>query len=206
VILSGGDLLAYAGALGLLVVTPGPVVAAIVARAVSAGFRAAWPLAAGVFVGDLLWPLLAMLGLGAIVQVHAEALVALRWFGAGLLGWMGWRLVRGRGGVPQPGALAGGAAGRPAFLAGLLVIAGNPKAILFYLGVLPAFFAIDRFGAADIVAVCLLSGLVPFLGNLAWALLAGRARAFLRSPRAVAGVNTGAGLALIGVGAAILLS
>ena len=57
--LTGVDLLLYAGALFVLFLTPGPVWVAMVARALSGGFGAAWPLALGVVIGDVLWPLLA---------------------------------------------------------------------------------------------------------------------------------------------------
>ena len=66
VTLGGGQLLAYAGALALLVATPGPVVAALIARAATGGVRGAVPLAAGVAVGDVVWPLFAMLGIGVV--------------------------------------------------------------------------------------------------------------------------------------------
>lgn len=56
------DLLRYGVALAILVATPGPVVVATVARTLSGGMRAAMPLAAGVAVGDVLWPLLAIFG------------------------------------------------------------------------------------------------------------------------------------------------
>ena len=49
------DLLLYCGALLILFLTPGPVWLAIMARALSGGFSAAWPLALGVSIGDMLW-------------------------------------------------------------------------------------------------------------------------------------------------------
>ena len=54
------DLLLYCGALVILFLTPGPVWLAIMARALSGGFGAAWPLALGVAIGDMLWPLVAV--------------------------------------------------------------------------------------------------------------------------------------------------
>ena len=54
---SAAQLAAYAGALAVLVATPGPVVAALIARSATGGVRAAVPLAAGVAVGDVVWPL-----------------------------------------------------------------------------------------------------------------------------------------------------
>ena len=46
--LTPADLLLYCGALLILFLTPGPVWLAMMARALSGGFQAAWPLALGV--------------------------------------------------------------------------------------------------------------------------------------------------------------
>ena len=67
--ITSGDLLLYMGALVILFVTPGPVWLALMARALSGGFSAAWPLALGVAVGDILWPLVAVLGITWILSV-----------------------------------------------------------------------------------------------------------------------------------------
>jgi threonine/homoserine/homoserine lactone efflux protein len=196
-----GALLAYAGALALLVITPGPVVAALIARAATGGVGAAVPLAAGVAVGDVAWPLLAMLGIGVIAGVWADFLVALRFGGAAMLVWMGVSLAR------KAEALPAGMAARESaftgFTAGLMVIAGNPKAILFYLGVLPGFFDFRTLTPADMALICLVSVLVPFAGNLAWAALFARARRWLADPAAMRRTHVAAGLALVAVGVAI---
>ncbi|HPG23755.1 MAG TPA: LysE family translocator [Amaricoccus sp.] len=200
-------LLPYAGALALLVATPGPVVAALIARAATGGVAASVPLAAGVAVGDVLWPLAAMLGIGVVAGVWADALVLLRYLGAVILVWMGVQLVR-KAEAAARRATGGGLAresGWAGFTAGLLVIAGNPKAILFYLGVLPGFFDMTSLTAADVVVICLVSALVPFLGNLAWAAVFARARILLADPVAMRRVHVAAGLALVGVGVAIAL-
>ena len=134
------QLLLYAGALVILFFTPGPVWVALTARALSGGFRQAWPLAVGVTVGDFLWPLLAILGVTWLVSVWGGFLEALKWVAAGIFLWMGWLLIRHAGApiasdgrLTRPGMWAG-------FAAGVAVIIGNPKAILFYMGVLPGFF------------------------------------------------------------------
>jgi threonine/homoserine/homoserine lactone efflux protein len=200
-----GELLPYAGALALLVATPGPVVAALIARAATGGVAGAVPLAAGVAVGDALWPLLAVLGIGVAAGVWADMLVVLRVFGAAVLVWMGLNLVRDAEAAALR-ASAGGVVARrgwEGFAAGLAVIAGNPKAILFYLGILPGFFDIGVLTPADIAVICLVSALVPFLGNLTWAALFARARAWLADPVAMRRTHVAAGVALIGVGVAV---
>ena len=193
----------YAGALLLLFVTPGPVWVALTARALTGGFRQAWPLAVGVTVGDVLWPLLAILGVTWVASVWGGFLGALKWVAAGIFLWMGWLLIRhaGRpiptdGRLTRPGMWAG-------FAAGVAVIVGNPKAILFYMGVLPGFFDLRTVTAPDIAAICMLSMAIPLVGNLSLALMIDRARRLLKSPAALARVNRVAGGLLILVGLAI---
>ncbi len=200
------DLTFYAGALLVLFLTPGPVWVALVARALSGGFGAAWPLAVGVVIGDALWPLAAIFGLSWIVSVYGGFMDLLRWVAAGTFVVMGWLLIRHAGRslgsdsrLTRPGRWAG-------FLAGVAVIVGNPKAILFYMGVLPGFFDISRINGADIAAIIALSMVIPLLGNLAFALSIDRARRLLTSPAALARTNRIAGALLIGVGAVIALS
>ncbi|MSU90484.1 LysE family translocator [Rhodobacteraceae bacterium 2CG4] len=196
----------YAGALFILFLTPGPVWVALIARALAAGFHGAWPLALGVVVGDVLWPLLAVFGVGFIVSVYGDALAALRIAGAVIFVVMGLGLIRGRhrtigenSALTAPGIWAG-------FTAGVLVILGNPKAILFYMGVLPGFFDLSAITGWDIAAICLISALVPLAGNLLLAVFLGRVRAILSSPAARARLNLGAGVTLILVGFAIALT
>ena len=61
------DLALYAGALFILFLTPGPVWVAVAARTLAGGFHSAWPLALGVVIGDMIWPLIAILGVTWLV-------------------------------------------------------------------------------------------------------------------------------------------
>lgn len=160
------DILLYAGALVILFLTPGPVWVALIARTLSGGFQAAWPLALGVVVGDVLWPFLAILGVSWIISVYGGFLVALKWVACATFLIMGWLVLRNANKtiasdsrLTRPGMWAG-------FLAGLAVILGNPKAILFYMGMLPGFFDLTTLTGVDIAIICLVSFIVPLLGNL----------------------------------------
>ncbi len=202
---SAWDLIRYAGALAILVATPGPVVVATIARTLSGGVRASLPLAAGVAVGDMLWPLLAIFGLAAIAEVWGQLMQVLHYVGAGILIWMGWRLIaRPRGALaerPDP-ALLRRDAGR-AFLAGMLVNLGNPKSIFFFMGLLPAFFHVAALTTADVVVIVAMSAGLPFVGNVVWAAAAHAARRLLSTPRMLRRVDRASGGALIGAGAYI---
>lgn len=199
------DLALYAGALLVLFLTPGPVWVALTARALSGGFHAAWPLALGVVVGDVAWPLLAILGVNWVLSVYGGFLEALRWVAAAMFVTMGVMLGRHAGAsistdsrLTRPGMWAG-------FMAGLAVILGNPKAILFYMGMLPGFFDLSALGGFDIAAICAVSFAVPLLGNLVLAASIDRARAILTSPQALRRTNHAAAAMLVGVGLLIPL-
>ena len=198
---SPADLLLYAGAILILFLTPGPVWVALTARALSGGFASAWPLAVGVVIGDILWPLLAILGVAWIVSMFDGFMIVMRYVAAAMFLFMGVMLIRHAGRtigsdsrLTRPGRWAG-------FAAGVAVIVGNPKAVLFYMGVLPGFFDLTRITVPDVVAILAISCAVPLIGNLAMALSVDRARRLLTSPAALRRVNIVAGgmLCLVGV-------
>ena len=83
---------------------------------------------------------------------------------------------------------------------------GNPKAILFYMGVLPGFFDLSRLKAADIAAIIAISMLVPVLGNLGLALFLDRARQLLSSRENLRRMNRFSGVLLVLVGGVIALT
>ena len=201
--LSYSEIVLYMGALAILFFTPGPVWVALVARGVSGGFHAAWPLALGVVVGDIIWPLLAIFGVSLLVEVYADFLDLLRYGGAVILVWMGVRTIRNAN-KPLVADERLSASGMWAgFVAGLMVIIGNPKAILFYMGVLPNFFDLNNVSGPDIVVICFISGLVPLTGNIMFALSIDRIRRFLSSAESVRRTNLISGSALVVVGAVI---
>ncbi|MDR5652462.1 LysE family translocator [Ruixingdingia sedimenti] len=197
------QLLLYALGMAGLWAVPGPVWVALTARALSGGMRGAWPLAVGVALGDLLWPLCAILGLAWVLSVYGDLLSLLRWIAAAVFIVMGILLIRKPAAPPgtdsrltRPGVWAG-------FSVGVAAVIGNPKAILFYMGFLPGFFDLTRVTLPDIAAILAISAIVPMLGNLGLALFLDRARRLLQSPAAVRRLNIGSGVLLILVGVVI---
>lgn len=193
----------YALAMVGLWVVPGPVWVALTARALSGGMAGAWPLAVGVALGDLIWPLCAILGLAWVFSVYGDLLALMRWVAALVFVVMGILLIRKPPIAPgedsrltKPGIWAG-------FSVGVAAVIGNPKAILFYMGFLPGFFDLGRVTNADIVAIIAVSAVIPMMGNLALALFLDRVRLLLQSPDALRRLNMTSGALLIAVGAVI---
>ena len=197
------QLLLYALGMAGLWAVPGPVWVALTARSLSGGIAAAWPLAIGVAIGDLVWPLTAILGLSWIESAYGDFLSLLRWVAAAIFLVMGVLLVRKPAAtlnadsrLTRPGMWAG-------FTVGIAAVIGNPKAILFYMGALPGFFTLEALTPTDIVAIIAISALIPAVGNLGLAWFLDRARQLLSSPESVRKLNVGSGILLIGVGLVI---
>ncbi|MDW4498175.1 LysE family translocator [Sulfitobacter sp. D35] len=202
---SAADLLLYSGALLILFLTPGPVWLAITARALSGGFGAAWPLALGVSVGDILWPLVAVLGISWILSVFDTFMAVLRLVACGVFIVMGLQLIRHANArigadsrLTRPGRWAG-------FAAGLVAILGNPKAVLFYMGVLPGFFDLRTVSVLDVMAIIFCSVAIPLVGNLAVAALVGHFRSAVTGRDTMRRINLVCGVLLICVGLLIPL-
>ena len=205
--LTATELELYALGMAGLWTVPGPVWVALLARALSGGFAAAWPLALGVTLGDLLWPALAIFGMGWVLSVYGEALQILRWIAAATFAVMGALLIAKSGTLmsadsklTRPGRLAG-------LMTGVAAVVGNPKAILFYMTVLPAFFGdLSRLTAVDIACILAVSVAVPLVGNLGLALFLDRVRVLLSNPARVQMLNRISGSLLILVACAIPLA
>lgn len=201
--LSIWELAVYAGGVFVLFLTPGPVWLAIVARAISGGFRGGWPLAFGVSVGDAFWPLIAILGVSWVTSASELIAWVLKGVAVVVFVAMGIGAIRSAGQpiatnsrLTRPGIWAG-------FLAGVVVILGNPKAALFYMGILPGFFDLTAVNAADIAAIVLVSQIVPLLGNVILAACVSRVRGLLTAPHALRRLNISAGVMMIAVGLAL---
>lgn len=196
-------LLVFATALFIAAASPGPGIAAIVARVLGRGTQGAVAFTAGVAIGDVVWLSVAILGLAAIAQTFHGVFVVIKYAGAAYLLYLAWKLWTAP--VTTHDVVANARRERPArlFLAGLAVTMGNPKVMVFYLALLPTLLDVanvSALGYAELVAVTLLVLGTVFTGYI---VLAARARRLFTSPRAIRLVNRGTGAIMAGAAAAI---
>jgi len=204
--ISISDLTFYAFGIFILFLTPGPVWIAIISRSITGGLNGAVPLATGVAVGDIIWPTLAIAGSTALATSYANLLLYLKYLAVIIFVVMGINLINNKNSQVSSQSLKLGKSSELAgFTAGLLVIIGNPKAALFYLGILPGFFDLSRLTLTDCIAIALVSSLIPFLGNLALAVMVEKSREILSSAAAMRKLNILSGCLLIFVGLLILI-
>lgn len=188
----------------LAVATPGPGVAAVISQALARGAVGAPAFIAGFVVGDLLWFLAAVLGLSELAQHAHTAFVAVKYLGALYLLYLAYKLWSAP--VRSLEADTGPQVARPPralFLGSLMLTLSNPKPMLFFLALLPTVVPLETLNALghlEIVGAIVVI-LPATLGG--YVLIAARARAWLRSPRAVKIMNRSSGTLIAAAAVAV---
>ncbi len=197
------SLLLFAGVYLAAVATPGPGVAALIARVLGRGLVGIAPFVAGFVVGDLLWFSVAATGLAVLAHEFASLFTTIRWAGVAYLLYLAWRMWRTPAHQAQLGPDAQNSGAWRAFLGALSLTLGNPKVIVFFLSIMPLVVDLEAmsFRAAIAMAatmVVVLSGVL-----LAYAGAADRARRLFQSARAMRNVNRSAAIVMASAAAAI---
>lgn len=195
----------YIIALAIAAAIPGPGITASVGTALGSGFRSGLYFVTGLVCGDLFYLSLAVAGLTAIAGSFAEIFVVIRWAGAAYLCYLAWGFWRG--GV-DPEKVAARKANRGPLataFAGWSVTLGNPKTIIFYMALLPTVVDLGSVTLQSYVVLVVLTILVLYSVCIPYVALASSARRFLINPRALRWMGRGAGAAMAGAAAFIVL-
>jgi len=173
----------FAGAVLLLMLSPGPNMAFVVAHGAAFGFGGGFAASLGIAAADLVLTALTATGITALVAAWAPAFDVVRYAGAAYLLWLAAKALRPSRG---PGAAVAMQASLPAvFVRGMLNCLLNPKALLFFMVFLPQFAEPGRGPVAPqlLVLGCVLTaislayhGALGVLGGTARRLLAARPR------------------------------
>ncbi len=195
----------FALALFVAAATPGPAVAAIVARVTARGPAGIIAFAIGLALGDVAWLGIAVLGLAALALAFDGVLTVIRLAGALYLLVIAWQLwtaepdLSGDALVPpteHPLRLA---------LAGFALSLGNPKVIVFYLALLPNLVDLRAVTSATFAGLAILALVILGTVLAGYILLATRARRLFRSPAALRRMRRGGSIALAGAAVAIAI-
>jgi threonine/homoserine/homoserine lactone efflux protein len=122
----------------VLCFTPGPAVLYVTTTALTRGTRAGLAGALGIVAGNTVDFGLSAFGVAAVILASSRLFTALTWIGAAYLVWVGLKMLLSRAGPSV-------AAERPptrvptALLRGFGVQAANPKALAFFVALLPQF-------------------------------------------------------------------
>lgn len=193
------ELMLFALAALLLVLTPGPNMVYCVSRSLTQGPRAGLLSLAGVLAGFGVHLLAASLGLTALLAAVPMAFDAIRIAGAAYLLWLAWQAVKPGGTAPFEARDLPHDTPRKLFLMGFMTNLLNPKVAMFYLSFFPQFLHPERgqwllqslsLGAVQISISGLVNALlVLFAARVA--LFMNRSQGWMRAQRYVMGTVLG---------------
>jgi threonine/homoserine/homoserine lactone efflux protein len=195
------SLIIFSSALFLAAASPGPGLAAITARVLGRGAKAAIPFTAGVAIGDVVWLTLAVCGLAVLAQTFHVVFLVVKWIGIAYLLYLAWKLWTAPVSAQEIAAEARQERQMTLFLAGLAVTMGNPKVMVFYLALLPTILDLNNisllaYGELVVVTLTILAVVFGlYIG------LAARARLMFTSPEAMRLVNRTSATAMTGAAA-----
>ncbi|HFC92737.1 MAG TPA: LysE family translocator [Leucothrix mucor] len=195
-------------AIFIFAITPGPGVFAILAHALTAGAKACYPLALGIAISDILYLIMATLGLAAIAENWGSLFTAIRFIGATYLFYLGWKMWTAK---VEPNLAANNNTNITStswisgFTQGFLISASNPKVILFYITFLPTFMDLSVLNQADIILASSLTLVALMLGLMLIAFSAASTRQQFKSERSIKHLNRTAGGIMMSAGAFLAL-
>jgi threonine/homoserine/homoserine lactone efflux protein len=180
----------------LAVATPGPGVAAVVARSLARGAQGAPAFIAGFLIGDLIWFAVAATGLAALAQTAQVVFAVIKYVGAAYLLYLAYRLWTAPVVADAAPAIDSGQKPLQLFVGSLALTLANPKTAMFFLALLPTVVQLERLTLAGFLEVVAAISIVLPLVLGGYVLLATRARRMFVSPIAVRRINRGTGAAM----------
>ena len=130
-------LLLFAGAVLLLLMSPGPNMAFVIAHGARYGWQGGLAAALGIGAADLTLTAFTATGLTAAIAQWPPSFDLIRWAGAFYLLWMAYKAVQVRGEVLAPSTVQSSLIS--VFMRAMLNSLLNPKALLFFMVFLPQF-------------------------------------------------------------------
>jgi homoserine/homoserine lactone efflux protein len=131
-----------------LSLSPGPAVFYVVSQGARGALRRTLPAVAGIISANAIYFTLSATSLGAIIAASARFFTIAKWAGAAYLIYLGVKSLRGAGAThavslsDTPAADPGDR--RRVYLGALTLQLANPKALLFFLALLPQFIDPSR--------------------------------------------------------------
>ncbi|HPE72616.1 MAG TPA: LysE family translocator [Candidatus Competibacter sp.] len=201
--MTGSVMLALWGTLLALALVPGLSDAAVVARTVASGFHHGLLMVTGIVIANAILVLAALSSLMIFIEtweplgdvLHTAAGIGLILFG----------LSTGRTRPRVTRATSASAVSRFArFLSGLFLTLGDPKALLFYLSLFPAFIDRSRLSTPEILGLLRVVTLTVGGVKTGYTGLAHQAQGEFRSARLRKTLHLVAGAILVGTGVFLL--
>lgn len=189
-----------------LAALPSSSVALVITRSASAGVSNGIAASIGIVLGDLVFVLLAILGLTAIAELMGGFFSALKIVGGLYLIWLGISLLKSKG--RQPLMEAHGQKSGDLLLslaAGFFLTLGDMKAIFFYASLLPLFIDLRSASAYDYTLVATITVLSVGSTKILYAIFASKFAVYLQGKQLSKRPQRTVGGLMVGIGSYVIL-
>jgi len=188
-----------------LAAIPSSSVLLVVTRSITHGIPNGISVSIGIVLGDIIFILLAILGLSVIAETMGWLFLSIKYIGATYLIWLGYTLLTSKTTTPiklqetnQKGNFAA------SFFAGLFFTLGDIKAIFFYVSLFPTLINLEALRLSDLALIILVTivtvGGVKIFYAIAAKNIASRSKEYNlegKAKKAAGGFMVGAGSYLI---------
>lgn len=165
----------------VLILTPGPMVAYIITKTLQSGIRSGLLAVVGSGIVSAVQLLIVGLGIYSVLKFVGETFVVLKWVGGAYLIYLGVRTIFNSSSTVSTTPTIQVKSDRRVLIEAMLVMATNPKAILFHAAFLPLFISPTAAHGPQLALLAFTFLLIAALIDSLWALCADRARPTLSS-------------------------
>lgn len=196
-------LLIFASIYFVAVASPGPGLAAVVARGMGQGLQAAPAFVAGFVVGDLIWFAAAATGLAALARSFESAFLVVKYAGCFYLLYLAWGIWTAPVTAMDVHARHHAPSSLASFLGSLSLTLGNPKVMVFFGSIMPLVVDVKAMTlqTAAVLGLVIILIIAPVMTVAL--VLADRARRLFSAPRTLRRINRLTAGVMAGAAAAI---
>lgn len=169
----------YGITLFVAAIIPGPGIIAAVGKALGGSQTQALAFVTGIALGDVLFLTLAVLGLSVLANTFSEVFVVFRVIGASYLVYLAYKFWTSNDAF-SPKAEKNKSSILMSAVGGFLVTMSNPKAVLFYVVLLPSIADVTTASLIDFLALTLATFICVTLGVVPYVLFAAKTRSVFK--------------------------
>jgi homoserine/homoserine lactone efflux protein len=200
-----GSLLIFTATTAVSCFAPGPAALFVASSVATNGKRFILACVGGIVIANLIYFLAAAMGIAGVILAYPKLYASLRLIGAAYLAYLGFTLIRSRGGdlTAHDGSTVRSTL-RASFAKALLIEISNPKALLYFSALLPQFINAREPIAGQLIVFSSITVVLDIASYTCYGLL-GAFSAKAASARAINVFKKGAGILFVMVSARLAL-
>ena len=188
----------------VLSIVPGPSVFLVIVKSMTSNLSQGLITIGGIVFANIIFILLVVYGVGALVASMDGLYAIIKFAGSAYLFWLGIKLLRTKVKKAEIEQVTE-SSWHANFTAGFIVTISAPRAILFYVSLLPNVIDLTKARVPDVLLLMLIATVAVGGAKLPYALLAYRSSLFLQEEKPKRVINLLAGVVMILIGGVVAL-